>query len=73
MPEKKRRAIEPKSRQPEIGGMNARPIDETISQSGPGFPDDTSHPVEIDPQEEKALERTIRRRLMAGNPAKKSR
>lgn len=73
MPEKKRRAIEPKSRQPEIGGMNARPLDETISQSGPGFPDDTSQPVELAPEEEKTLERTIRKHLGVGPTKRRGR
>lgn len=63
MAKKKRTRAQPLQPQPELGGMNARPLDETISQTGPGFPDDTSRPVEIDPEEEKALERAIRKRF----------
>lgn len=69
----KKRKTEPRGCQPELGGINARPLDETISQSGPGLPDDTSHPVEIDPKEERALERAIRKRLLSGTPPKSRR
>jgi len=53
--------------------MNARPLDETISQSGPGFPDDTSQPVELAPEEEKTLERTIRKHLGVGHTKRRGR
>jgi hypothetical protein len=42
-------------------GTNARPRNETIGQTGPGIPDDTSRPVEIDPEEEKRLSERIRK------------
>lgn len=74
MAEKKRRRTEPRECQPlPEGGVNARPLDETISQTGPGFPDDTSHPVEIDPEEEKALERAIKKRLLRGGHSRSRR
>ncbi|MBY5460822.1 hypothetical protein HFO89_31615 [Rhizobium leguminosarum] len=28
------------------GGLNGRPKDSTIAQSGPGLPDDSGHPIE---------------------------
>ncbi len=62
MPKKKRTTKTTASNQPELGGVNARPKYETIAQTGEGIPDDTSHPVEIDPEEEKAIERAIRKR-----------
>lgn len=40
-------------------GPNARPRDETISQTGPGLPDDTSQPVEITPEEEARIAERI--------------
>jgi len=45
---------------PDSTGPNARPRDETISQTGPGIPDDSSRPVEIDPEEEKRIAERIR-------------
>ncbi len=45
---------------PDSTGTNSRPRDETISQTGPGLPDDTSLPVEITPEEEKKMEESIR-------------
>ena len=45
---------------PDSTGTNSRPRDETISQTGPGLPDDTSSPVEITPEEEKKIEESIR-------------
>ena len=45
---------------PDSTGPNARPRDETIAQTGPGIPDDTSAPVEITPEEEKRIEKSIR-------------
>ncbi len=45
---------------PDSTGPNARPRDETIAQTGPGIPDDTSAPVEISPEEEKNIEKSIR-------------
>ncbi|WP_102958052.1 hypothetical protein [Mangrovicella endophytica] len=41
-------------------GPNARPRNETISQTGPGLPDDSSQAVEVDEAEAKAIERRIR-------------
>jgi len=41
-------------------GLNDRPRDAPIGQTGEGLPDDTSRPVEIDPEEEKRLAETIR-------------
>ena len=45
---------------PDSTGTNSRPRDETISQTGPGLPDDASSPVEITPEEEKNIEKSIR-------------
>jgi hypothetical protein len=45
---------------PDSTGPNARPRDETIAQTGPGIPDDTSAQVEISPEEEKNIEKSIR-------------
>jgi hypothetical protein len=50
----------PERRKPDSTGPNARPSNDTISQTGPGIPDDTSRPVEIDPDEEKRIEESIR-------------
>ncbi len=47
-------------RKPDSTGPNARPRDETIAQTGPGIPDDTSAQVEISPEEEKNIEKSIR-------------
>lgn len=41
-------------------GTNVRPRHDTISQTGAGVPDDTGHPVEIDPAEEARIEKAIR-------------
>ena len=41
-------------------GPNARPRNETISSTGPGLPDDTSEPIDIDPEEEKRIAAKIR-------------
>ena len=43
-------------------GPNARPRNETISSTGAGLPDDTSTPVEIDPDEEKRIAAKILKR-----------
>ncbi len=40
-------------------GPNARPRNEPIGQSGVGVPDDSSHQVEITPEEEEAIARKI--------------
>ena len=40
-------------------GPNARPRDEPIGQTGVGEPDDSSHQVEITPEEEEAIARRI--------------
>jgi hypothetical protein len=45
---------------PDSTGTNSRPRDETIAQTGPGIPDDSSEPVEVDPGTEKRLEDKIR-------------
>ena len=45
---------------PDSTGTNARPRDETIAQTGPGIPDDASSQVEISPDEEKNIEKSIR-------------
>jgi hypothetical protein len=45
---------------PDSTGTNSRPRDETIAQTGPGIPDDTSSQVEISPEEEKRIEKSIR-------------
>ena len=45
---------------PDSAGPNSRPRDETIAQTGPGIPDDTSSQVEITPEEEKNIEKSIR-------------
>jgi hypothetical protein len=45
---------------PDSTGTNARPRDDTISQTGPGIPDDTSRPVEISPDEERRIAESIR-------------
>lgn len=44
-------------------GMNDRPRNDTIGQSGPGIPDDSSRPVDLD---EEAVDRA--RSNLAGNP-----
>lgn len=41
-------------------GPNARPRDETIAQTGPGLPNDSSAPVEIDEEEARRIEAKIR-------------
>ncbi|MGX7705834.1 hypothetical protein [Methylobacterium sp. Gmos1] len=41
-------------------GPNARPKDETIAQTGPGLPDDSSPPVSVDEKEAKRIEEKIR-------------
>jgi hypothetical protein len=45
---------------PDSTGTNSRPRDETIAQTGPGIPDDASSQVEITPDEEKNIEKSIR-------------
>ena len=45
---------------PDSTGTNSRPRDETIAQTGPGIPDDTSSQVEISREEEKRIEKGIR-------------
>ena len=44
-----------KSRRVESNGPNSRPRDETISQTGPGLPNDSSSIVEVDSEEEQAI------------------
>ncbi|NNM73968.1 hypothetical protein [Enterovirga aerilata] len=41
-------------------GPNARPRHDTISQTGPGIPDDTGAAVEVGPEEEKRIADSIR-------------
>ncbi|GGD92851.1 hypothetical protein GCM10011390_09470 [Aureimonas endophytica] len=43
-------------------GTNARPLDETIAQTGGGLPDDTSEQVEVQPEEMKRMGDQIRPR-----------
>ncbi|SFV04321.1 hypothetical protein SAMN02799631_04092 [Methylobacterium sp. 174MFSha1.1] len=45
---------------PISNGPNARPKDETIAQTGPGLPDDSSPPVAVDEDEAKRIEEKIR-------------
>ena len=45
---------------PDSTGTNSRPRDETIAQTGPGIPDDSSDPVEVDPAAEKRIAEKIR-------------
>ncbi len=45
---------------PDSTGPNSRPRDDTIAQTGPGIPDDASSPVEVTPEEEKTIEKSIR-------------
>lgn len=40
---------------PISNGPNARPRDESIASTAVGLPDDTSSPVDIDPEEEKRM------------------
>ena len=40
---------------PISNGPNARPRDDSIGQTGPGLPDDTGHPIDISPEEEKRI------------------
>jgi hypothetical protein len=49
-----------RARKPDSTGTNSRPRDETIAQTGPGIPDDASQQVEISPEEEKNIEKSIR-------------
>lgn len=41
-------------------GLNARPLDGTLAQSGAGLPDDGASPVEITPEEQKRIADRIR-------------
>ena len=41
-------------------GLNDRPIDETISSTAPGLPDDSSHPVEISDDEIRRMEEKLK-------------
>ncbi len=36
-------------------GTNARPLNDTIGQSGGGVPDDSSEQVEVEPEEQKRI------------------
>jgi hypothetical protein len=47
-------------RKPDSTGPNARPRQESIAQTAPGIPDDTAGAVEISPEEEKRIEKSIR-------------
>ena len=47
-------------------GLNDRPKDATIAQSGAGLPDDTSRPPEIDEDEASRIEQKIRQ-MGSGN------
>jgi hypothetical protein len=46
-------------RHPISNGPNSRSRDESIGQTGPGLPDDTSQPVDIDPDEEKRISESL--------------
>ena len=48
-------------------GLNDRPRNETIGQTGAGIPDDSSQPVEVSDEE---VER-VREKLLKDRPAKK--
>lgn len=45
---------------PDSTGTNSRPREETIAQTGPGIPDDSSEPVEVDSGTEKRIEDKLR-------------
>ena len=45
---------------PDSTGTNSRPRNDSISQTGPGFPDDSSEPVAVDPAEEQRIAERIR-------------
>ena len=47
-------------RKPDSTGPNSRPRNDPITQTGPGFPDDSSTPVEVDPAEEQRIAERIR-------------
>ena len=47
-------------RKPDSTGTNARPRNETISQTGGGIPDDTSRPIDLDDEEAARIEEKIR-------------
>ncbi|MCJ2019471.1 MULTISPECIES: hypothetical protein [unclassified Methylobacterium] len=50
-----------RSKEPPISdGQSGRPRDETIAQTGPGLPNDTGRPVEVDEAEAARIERKIR-------------
>lgn len=42
-------------------GTNSRPLDETISQTGGGVPDDSGEAVEVEPEEQKRMEDNLLR------------
>jgi hypothetical protein len=48
-------ASERSFKRPISNGPNARPRDEPIGQTNQGLPDDSSLPVEVDPEEEKKI------------------
>lgn len=51
----------PLSQEPPISnGQSGRPRDETIAQTGPGLPNDTGRPVEIDEDEARRIEEKLR-------------
>ena len=45
---------------PDSTGPNSRPRNEPINQTGPGFPDDSSRQVEVDPAEEQRIAERIK-------------
>ncbi|WP_137389909.1 hypothetical protein [Rhodoligotrophos defluvii] len=47
-------------------GPNDRPRDETIGQSGPGLPDDSSRPVEVDEAEIERARQALERNADGG-------
>ena len=46
---------------PDSTGPNARPRDDTIAQTGEGIPDDSGRPVQVDEEEAKRIEQSIRK------------
>ncbi|WP_152045993.1 hypothetical protein [Aureimonas psammosilenae] len=43
------------------GGTNARPLNDTIAQTGAGVPDDAGEQVEVEPEEQKRMEDSLLR------------
>lgn len=47
------------ARKPDSDGANARPRDDTIAQTGPGLPDDSSTPVEVTQEEAERIRKAV--------------